>query len=196
MNGLGGAAGVLLGGIITQELSWRWVLLINLPIGIAAALVASPWSASAARIQDGASFDLAGALTVTLGLLVLVYGIVKAGVNGWGTLAALGPIIAGVALLAVFGVIEARLASAPLIPFKELTKPLRVANTVVLLFSASLFPMWFVSSLYLQEVLRLSPLTGAGLPADVADDHGVATQAGQARGRFGARPVLGGGLSC
>ncbi len=58
----------------------------------------------------------------------------------------------------MFGVIETRLASAPLIPFKELTKPLQIANNIVLLFSASLFPMWFVSSLYLQQVLGLSPL--------------------------------------
>ncbi len=89
-----------------------------------------------------------------------------------GQPAALGPILVGLALLRLFGVIETRLASEPLIPFKELTKPLRIANKIVLLFSASLFPMWFVSSLYLQQVL--GPLAAEhrpDLPADDADDH-------------------------
>ena len=124
------------------------------------------------RAAAGESFDLAGALTLTIGQMVLVYGVVEAGLAGWGSAAALGPIIGGAVLLGVFGLIETRLASAPLIPFKDLTKPLRVANNVVLLFSASLFPLWFVSSLYLQQVLGLSPLSHrADLPADDADDH-------------------------
>ncbi len=160
MNGLGGAAGMLFGGIITQELSWRWVLLINPPIGVAAAVVAYA-VVSERRRAPGRSFDLAGALTLTIGQMVLVFGVVEAGLKGWDTFAALGPIIGGLLILAVFGVIETRLASEPLIPFKELTKPLRVANNIVLLFSASLFPMWFVSSLYLQQVLGLSPCTPA-----------------------------------
>ncbi|HEX5853479.1 MAG TPA: MFS transporter, partial [Solirubrobacteraceae bacterium] len=158
MNGLGGAAGVLFGGIITEVLSWRWVLLINPPIAIATALVAYAVVSERRRVRDGVSFDLAGALTLTIGQMVLVFGVVEAGLKGWDTLAALGPIILGIVLLATFGVIESRVASAPLIPFKELTKPLRSANTIVLLFSAALFPMWFVSSLYMQQVLGLSPL--------------------------------------
>ena len=105
--------------------------------------------------------------------MVLVYGVVEAGLAGWDTAPALGPIIGGIVLLGVFGVIETRLASEPLIPFKELTKPLRVANNIVLLFSASLFPMWFVSSLYLQQVLGLSPLhTGLIFLPMTLDDHG------------------------
>ena len=195
MNGLGGAAGVLFGGIITQELTWRWVLLINPPIAIATALVAYAVVSERRRIQDGASFDLAGAVTLTIGQMVLVFGVVEAGLKGWDTLAALGPIIGGVALLAVFGVIEARLASNPLIPFKELTKPLRVANNIVLLFSASLFPMWFVSSLYLQQVLGLSPLhTGLIFLPMTLMIMAVASRAGKLVSRFGVRPVLGGGL--
>src|SRR5271170_954516 len=195
MNGLGGAAGVLFGGIITQELTWRWVLLINPPIAIATALVAYAVVSERRRIQDGSSFDLAGAVTLTIGQMVLVFGVVEAGLKGWDTLDALGPIIAGVALLAVFGVIEARLASNPLIPFKELTKPLRVANNIVLLFSASLFPMWFVSSLYLQQVLGLSPLhTGLIFLPMTLMIVLVASRAGGLVSRFGVRPVLGGGL--
>jgi EmrB/QacA subfamily drug resistance transporter len=198
MNGLGGAAGVLLGGIITQELSWRWILLINPPIAIAAALVAYA-VVSERRRGSGShpprSFDLAGALTLTIGQMVLVYGVVEAGLAGWDTLAALGPIIGGLALLAVFGVIEARLASEPLIPFKELTRPLRIANNIVLLFSASLFPMWFVSSLYLQQVLGLSPLhTGLIFLPMTLMIMLVASRTGRLVSRFGVRAVLGGGL--
>ncbi|HEX8714847.1 MAG TPA: MFS transporter, partial [Solirubrobacteraceae bacterium] len=195
MNGLGGAAGVLFGGIITEVLSWRWVLLINPPIAIAAALAAYAVVTERRRAQEGASFDLAGALTLTLGQMVLVYGVVEAGLKGWGTFAALGPIFLGVVLLGVFGVIESRLASTPLIPFKELTKPLRVANTVVLLFSAALFPMWFVSSLYMQQVLGLSPLhTGLIFLPMTLTIMLIASRAGKLVSRFGVRPVLGGGL--
>jgi EmrB/QacA subfamily drug resistance transporter len=195
MNGLGGAAGVLLGGIITEVLSWRWVLLINPPIAIAAALVAYAVVSERRGAKDGSSFDLAGALTLTIGQMVLVYGVVEAGLKGWDTFAALGPIVLGAALLGIFGVIETRVASAPLIPFKELTKPLRVVNSIVLLFSAALFPMWFVGSLYLQQVLGLSPLhTGLIFLPMTLTIMLVASRAGKLVGRFGVRPVLGGGL--
>ncbi len=196
MNGAGGAAGTLLGGIITQELSWRWVLLINPPIGIAAVLVAWAVVKDRRREREDSSFDLAGALTLTVGQMVLVYGVVQAGLRGWHALEALGPIIAGLALLVVFAVIESRVARAPLVPFKALTKPLRNANTIVLLFSAALFPMWYLSSLYLQQVLGLSPLD-AGLtflPMTLTIMF-VASQAGKLVGRFGVRSVLGGGLT-
>ncbi len=195
MNGLGGAAGVLLGGIITEVLSWRWVLLINPPIAIAAALVAYAVVAERRKGPDAPPFDLAGALTLTLGQMVLVYGVVEAGLKGWGTLAALGPIAIGAALLGVFGLIETRVASAPLIPFKELTKPLKVANNIVLLFSAALFPMWFVSSLYLQQVLGLSPLhTGLIFLPMTLTIMLIASRAGKLVSQFGVRTVLGGGL--
>jgi EmrB/QacA subfamily drug resistance transporter len=195
MNGLGGAAGVLLGGIITEVLTWRWVLLINPPIAIAAALVAYAVVSERRRAQDDASFDLAGALTLTIGQMVLVYGVVEAGLKGWDTFAALGPIALGVLLLGMFGVIETRVASAPLIPFKELTKTLRAANNIVLLFSAALFPMWFISSLYLQQVLGLSPLhTGLIFLPMTLTIMLVASRAGRLVSHFGVRPVLGSGL--
>jgi EmrB/QacA subfamily drug resistance transporter len=198
MNGLGGAAGMLFGGLITQELSWRWVLLINPPIAIAAAAAAYAVVGERRRGSGShppRSFDLAGALTLTIGQMVLVFGVVEAGLAGWDTLAALGPIVAGIALLGVFGVIEAKVASEPLIPFKELTKPLRIANNIVLLFSASLFPMWFVSSLYLQQVLGLSPLhTGLVFLPMTLMIMLVASRTGKLVSQFGVRPVLGGGL--
>ena len=195
MNGLGGAAGVLFGGIITQELTWRWVLLINPPIGIVVAALAYIVVHEHRKADDRASFDVAGALTLTVGQMILVYGVVEAGLIGWDTPRALGSMIFGLVLLIAFGVIEARIATAPLIPFKELTKPLQVANNIVLLFSASLFPMWFVSSLYLQQVLGLSPLdTGLIFLPMTLMIMLVASRTGRLVSHFGVRAVLGCGL--
>ncbi len=196
MNGAGGAAGALFGGIITQEFGWRWVLLINPPIGVAAAGVA--WAVIAeSKKKEGAarSFDLPGALTLTLGQMILVYGIVEAGTHGWGSSLFYVPLIISIVLFVLFGLIEVKWASAPLVPFKAITKPLADANTIVFIFSAALFPMWFVSSLYLQEVLGLSPLN-AGLaffPMAVVIML-TARQAGKLVGLFGLRAVLTSGL--
>jgi EmrB/QacA subfamily drug resistance transporter len=195
MNGLGGAAGVLLGGILTQELSWRWILLINPPISIATALLAYAVVVDRRRARDGASFDFAGALSLTLGQMVLVYGVVEGGLAGWGSARALVPITAGAAMLVAFIVIETRFASAPLVPFRELSKPLQMANNIVLLFSAALLPMWFISSLYIQQVLGLSPLrTGLTFLPMTLMIILVASRAGRLVSRFGVRAVLGSGL--
>jgi EmrB/QacA subfamily drug resistance transporter len=195
MNGLGGAAGTLFGGIITEAISWRWVLLINPPIGIATAIVAYTVVADRRRGHAGRSFDIPGAVTLTLGQMVLVYGVVQAGLRGWHAGLALGPILAGLALLGAFCVIETRFASDPLVPFKDLTKPLQVANAIVLLFSAALFPMWYLSSLYLQQVLGLSPLhAGLTFLPMALTIMFVARSAGRLVSRFGVRSVLGSGL--
>ncbi len=194
MNGLGGAAGVLLGGIITEALSWRWVLLINPPIGVIAAFVAAAVVADRRRAPQ-ARFDVLGALLLTLGQMILVYGVVEGGLVGWEAAKAIGPIVAGAAMLLAFGFVEARFAAAPLIPIKELTKPLKVANTIVLLFSASLFAMWFVASLYLQQVLGLSPLhTGLTFLPMTLVIMLVASRSGRLVSTYGVRPVLGTGL--
>jgi EmrB/QacA subfamily drug resistance transporter len=195
MNGLGGAAGTLFGGIITQAISWRWVLLINPPIGIATAIIAFAVVADRRRGEAGRSFDIPGAVTLTLGQMVLVYGVVEAGLRGWHAGLALGPILAGLALLGVFCVIETRFASDPLVPFKDLTKSLQVANGIVVLFSAALFPMWYLSSLYLQQVLGLSPLhAGLTFLPMALTIMFVARSAGKLVTRFGVRAVLGSGL--
>ncbi len=194
MNGLGGAAGVLFGGIITQALTWRWIFLINPPIGLATAVIAAAVVAERRRATP-ARFDLAGALTLTAGQMLLVYGVVEAGLVGWSTSTALIPLILGIVLMVVFVVIETRFATAPLIPFKDLTLPLQIANNVVLLFSAALFPMWLVSSLYLQQVLGLSPLdTGLIFLPMTLTIMICASRAGRLVAAFGVKPVLTGGL--
>ncbi|HXR29382.1 MAG TPA: MFS transporter [Solirubrobacteraceae bacterium] len=195
MNGAGGAAGTLLGGIITQELTWRWVLLINLPIGIAGALVARAVIVDRRRESGAVDFDLAGALSVTVGLLALVYGIVNAGPHGWGAPASFGPIALGLTLLGAFVLIEGR-ATAPLVPLRVFSnRLLRVSNIVVVVLSAALFPMWYFCSLYLQDVLHFGPLDAglAFLPMSLTI-MACATQASGLVARFGAGPVLASGL--
>jgi EmrB/QacA subfamily drug resistance transporter len=196
MNGAGGAAGALFGGIITQELGWRWVLLINPPIGVAAAGVAWAVIAEGKKREGGLrSFDLPGAITLTLGQMILVYGIVEAGTHGWGSPLFFVPLIIALALFALFSVIETRWATEPLIPFKAITKPLGDANTIVFVFSAALLPMWFISTLYLQEVLGLSPLNaGLAFFPMALTIMLTARQAGKLVGIFGLRAVLTSGL--
>ena len=156
--GAGGAAGVLLGGILTSGLSWRWVLFVNVPIGLAAA-AAAPRILHESRAEDGtSSFDLPGAVTVTAGLSLLVYAIVDAVNAGWGSTATLSKIAGAVVLLAAFLVIEMR-AREPLMPFSIFRlRTLRGANIVGLLVGMSLFSMFFFISLYLQNVMHYSPI--------------------------------------
>ncbi len=193
MNGLGGAVGVLLSGVITQYASWRWVLLINVPIGIVTLLVAFRFIAEH-RSPKRRSFDVPGALLLTVGQVLVAYGCVQAGIDGWGTAAAWIPIGIGAVLLALFPLAESR-TSDPLVPVKTLTPQLKLINLIVVLFSASLFPMWYMGSLYLQQVLSLQPVTTgiAFLPMALMILF-CASRAGRLVGRFGALPVLRAGL--
>ncbi len=159
MGGIGGAAGVLLGGVLTDVLSWRWILFINVPIGILAALATQRVVAEGRAADRNQSFDLAGAIAATLGLSVLVLGIVRTDVTGWGAASTLGLLAAGLVLLAVFVGIEGRFARHPLMPLRiYASRTLTSANLVVLLLGGATFGMWFFLSLYLQQVLGYSPL--------------------------------------
>jgi EmrB/QacA subfamily drug resistance transporter len=193
--GAGGAAGVLLGGILTSGLSWRWVLFVNVPIGIAAAVLA-PRMLVESRAEDGAStFDIPGALTVTAGLALLVYAVVDAVNSGWGSTTTLLRLGAAALLLIAFLVIELR-QRHPLMPFSIFRlRTLRGANIVGLLIGMSLFSMFFFISLYLQNVLHDSPIQAgiSYLPLAV----GIILSAGAASQlvtRFGFKPPLIAGL--
>jgi predicted MFS family arabinose efflux permease len=186
---------VLLGGILTSGLSWRWVLFVNVPIGIIAALLA-PRFLPESRVQDGAStFDLPGAVTVTAGLSLLVFAVVDAANAGWGSTATILRLAGAALLLTAFVVIERRQRD-PLMPFSIFRlRTLRGANIVGLLIGMSLFSMFFFISLYLQGVLHYSPIkTGISyLPLAV----GIILSAGLASQlvtRLGFKPPLIAGL--
>jgi EmrB/QacA subfamily drug resistance transporter len=156
--GSGGAAGVLLGGALTDGLGWEWVLWVNVPIGLLAAAVAPTLLAESRSTGERRHFDVAGALSVTAGLSLLVYALVDANNAGWGSARTIGLLAIAVALLATFVVVERR-ARAPLMPFGIFRlRTLTGANVVGLLVGASLFSMFFYISLYMQQVLGYSAI--------------------------------------
>jgi len=194
--GSGGAVGVLLGGILTDGLGWEWVLWVNVPVAaIAAALTPRLIPESREEGRDR-TFDVAGAVSVTAGLTVLVYALVDATDAGWGSAQTLGLIGLSILLLGAFVAIELR-SKAPLVPFAIFQKrTLTGANVVGLLVGASLFSMFFFITLYMQQVLGYSPIH-AGLsyvPLSLAI-IGSAALGGQLVTKVGFKPVLAAGLA-
>jgi EmrB/QacA subfamily drug resistance transporter len=159
MGGAGGAAGVLLGGILTQALSWRWIFFINLPIGLGAALLTQYYVAALRDRTQKRNFDLSGAVSATLGLSLLVLGIVRASTIGWGSVQTIVTLGLGIVLIGAFLAIEGRFASAPLMPLRIFaSRTLTAANLVVFTIGAASFAMWYFLTLYLQQVQGYSPL--------------------------------------
>jgi EmrB/QacA subfamily drug resistance transporter len=189
--GAGGAAGVLLGGVLTSGLSWRWVLFVNVPIGVLCAFLAPRLLQESRSEEENRSFDIPGAVTVTAGLALLVYALVDAVNVGWGSSATLLKVAGAVVLLIVFLAIERR-SRAPLMPFSIFRlRTLRGADTVALLIGMSLFSMFFFISLYMQQVLHYSALKAglSYLPLAIA----IILSAGAASvgvTRFGFKPIL------
>ena len=188
----GGAAGVLIGGILTDLLSWRWIFLINLPVGILGVIAARALLAESRAESRSRSLDVPGALTITLGLTSLVYGVVNSEVHGWTSPWTWVPLAAAGVLVASFAYIELRVARAPIAPLRIFrSRALTAANVAMFCVGGSMFAMWYFVSLYLQAVLGQSPLI-AGLcfiPAALAII--VASQvAGRLVARVGPRPLL------
>ncbi|WP_093720153.1 MFS transporter [Streptomyces sp. DI166] len=157
----GGAAGGLVGGLLVEALSWRWVLLINVPVGAVVLFGAARWLAES-RAGDGRRLDLPGAVLVTAGLATLAYGISQTEAEGWTATATLVPLAAGLAMIALFLAVEARTA-APLMPLGLLARrSVSSANVSMFLCGSAMFCMWFFMTLYAQNVLGYSPLE-AGL---------------------------------
>lgn len=155
----GGAVGVLAGGVLTSLLDWRWVLFVNVPIGIV--LLAAAWVALSRHEVRGPrkTLDLTGAVTVTAGITVLVYGIVSTDVHPWGSARTIVTLAIGLFLMALFFVNEARFAKDPLVPlsiFKR--RSLSVANGIAVTLGAGLFGSFFFLSLFLQNVDGYSAL--------------------------------------
>ncbi len=196
MGGAGGAAGVLLGGVLTELLGWRWILFINVPIGLAAALLAQRFIVADARTERRRDFDLTGALTATIGLSLLVLGIVRTDVTGWGSASTLAIIVAGAVLLVAFVAVEGRVAKAPLMPLRiYASRTLSASNVIVLLVGGATFGMWFFVSLYLQQVLGYSAIKAglAFLPMTLLIVVG-STLASRMVTRIGAKPLLVAGM--
>jgi EmrB/QacA subfamily drug resistance transporter len=193
--GSGGAAGVLLGGVLTEYLGWEWVLWVNVPIGIVAALLAPRLIAESHADVETRHFDLAGAVSVTAGLSVLVYALVEAPDAGWGSGQTIGLLAVAAGLLAAFVAIELR-SAAPLMPFSIFRlRTLTGANVVGILTGASLFSMFFFISLYMQNVLGFSAIEAGlsylPLAVTIILAAGVASQLVT---RVGFKPVLASGM--
>jgi EmrB/QacA subfamily drug resistance transporter len=193
--GSGGAVGVLLGGMLTEWAGWEWVLFVNVPVGIAAAMLA-PRLLPESRNAGHRHFDIAGAVSITAGLSLLVYALVDANDAGWGSAQTLGLGGLALALIAAFYVIE-RNSKAPLMPFPGIFRIRTITgiNVSAVLIAAALFSMFFFISLYMQQVLGYSALDAglAYLPLAV----GIIVTAGATAGlvtRFGFKPVLVSGL--
>lgn len=194
LAGAGGAIGVLMGGMLTEWAGWEWVLFVNVPIGLAAAF-AAPRFVRESRTHERTSMDVAGAVSVTAGLIVLVYALVEANDAGWGSAQTIGLLALSLALIAAFVAVELR-TKHPIMPLTIFrNRNVASADAVALLVGASLFSMFFFISLYVQQVLGYSALEAglAYLPLSVA----IITSAGaasQLTTKIGPKPVLVSGL--
>ena len=194
--GSAGAAGVLLGGILTEYLGWEWVLWVNVPVA-AIAMAFTPGLIPESRSESATRhFDAAGAVSVTAGLSLLAYALLDASSSGWGSTKIVSLLAGSVALIAIFVAIELR-SKAPLVPFRIFRlRTLTGANIVGLLLGASLFSMFYFISLYMQQVLGYSAihagLSYLPLAVTIIVAAGVG---GQLVTRFGFKPILAAGMA-
>jgi EmrB/QacA subfamily drug resistance transporter len=193
--GMGGAVGVLLGGILTDQVGWEWIFFLNVPIGVIV-ILAGQRVLMESRVEIGSrTLDILGAVLVTAGLTLLVYGLVSTDTHSWTSSLVLGSLIGSALLLAAFVAVELR-AEAPILPFSIFrNRSLTGANIVGLLLGASIFSMFFLLSLYMQQVLGYSALKAGMAYLLVASVIIVAAGASQALvTRIGVRTVLTAGM--
>ena len=192
----GGVIGVLAGGILTDVLSWNWIFLVNLPVGVLVYGLSLRLLPKQPGFAPTGHVDVAGAVTVTASLMLAVYGIINANERGWTSGATLGVLAGAAALLAVFLVVEARIAS-PLMPLGLFrNRNVSAANVLGVLMAAGMFAYFFFSALYLQLVLEYSPLEVglAYLPGTVVWGASSALLSEKLVMRFGIKPPLVTGL--
>jgi EmrB/QacA subfamily drug resistance transporter len=192
----GGTLGVLLGGVLTDALSWHWIFLVNVPIG-AAVCVLCLRLLPAGEATGGGRIDVPGAVAVTGALMVAVYAIVNGNENGWTSFETLGLLALAVALLAAFLVIESRV-SEPLVPLRLFKlRNVATANAVGVLWAAAMFAWFFLAALYLQIVLGYSPLeVGLGFaPSTIIMGAFSLGLSARLVMRYGYRPPLAVGLT-
>ncbi|MGW4293203.1 MFS transporter [Micromonospora chersina] len=191
----GGTAGVFLGGVLTEYVSWPWVFYVNIPIAVLA-LLATPALMPAGGTRRG-SLDAVGALTVTVGLGAAVYGVVRAPEVGWASGQTWLVLAGAVVALAAFVAIQAS-RREPLMRLSIFRAPnLAAANIAQLLLGAAWIPMWFFLNLYLQQVLgyRAFPSGAALLPMTILIMIGMIALAPRAIARFGPKPMVVAGLA-
>jgi EmrB/QacA subfamily drug resistance transporter len=194
-SGSGAAAGVVLGGVLTSYLSWSWIFFVNVPVGLAAIAV-TPWLLRESRAQLGhRHFDLAGASTVTAGLMLLVYALTRATTDGWGSAQTLGSLAIAAALIGTFAVIELR-SKYPLLPPRIFRlRTLAAANVTMAIVGAVAFSEFFLLTLYLQDILGYSPMrSGLAFTAFALTVVVVSNVAQLVVGRLGVRTTLTTGL--
>ena len=194
-SGSGGAAGVLLGGVLTSYLSWSWIFFINVPVG-AVVVVLTPWLLRESRALVGhRHFDFAGAASITAGLMLLVYALTHATEHGWNSSSTVGYLAGSVALVLAFIVIELR-SPAPLLPMRLFRlRSLAAANAAGLVVAAVGFSMFFLLTLYMQQVLHYSPIqTGVAFIPITLSIVVFSNVAQTLVTRFGPRRVLTAGL--
>jgi len=193
--GAGGAFGVLLGGILTQEVGWSWIFYVNVPIG-ASVILAAPFVLAPSRPEtDESGFDIPGAVAVTASLVLLVFGLVKSNSWGWASSRTIGVLVGSAVLMALFVFLETRVRT-PLVPLSIFhNRSLSVSNVVALILGASIFSMFYFLSLYMQQVLGYSALrTGIGYLSIAAAIIVAAGVAQNLVAKFGVRVVLGAGI--
>jgi EmrB/QacA subfamily drug resistance transporter len=197
MGAVGGSTGNLLGGVLTELLGWQWILFINVPVGVVGALGALRFIPESTPADIGERhYDVSGAVSVTAGLILVTYAIVRTDVNGWGSAETLLVGGAGLALLALFLWIE-RHARRPLMPLRIFaSRTLTAANLVIFMLGASAFAMWYFVSLYLQQVLGFTPIE-AGLSFVPMTGAIIvsSTIAGRLATRFGPGRILAVGMA-
>ena len=195
VSGSGGAAGVLLGGVLTSYLSWSWIFFINVPVGVLVFALAPRLVRESRADVAHRHFDLPGAASITAGLMLLVYAMTRAVQHGWGTSETIGLLAASAALIVAFVAIEAR-SSAPLLPLRMFRlRTLTGSNIGGLLMGAAVFSQFFLLTLYMQQVLHYSALqTGVAYVALTLAVIVFANVSQALALRFGVRPVLPVGL--
>src|SRR5213082_135172 len=194
-SGSGAAAGVLLGGVITSYLGWSWIFFINVPVGLAA-IALTPFLLRESRADLAhRHFDVAGATSVTAGLMLLVYALTRATTDGWSSPVTIGLLSGAAALIAAFVAIELR-SRSPLLPLRIFrSRTLSASNAAMAIVGAVAFSEFFVLTLYLQDVLHYSAVeSGAAFSAFALSVVVLSNVAQVVVGRIGVRPTLTAGL--
>ena len=190
VGGFGAAAGVLMGGILTDLLSWQWIFYVNVPVGLAA-LALAPILLTESKDAHGQSHDIPGAVLVTSGLVLLVLGVTQGQTWHWGSAKTIGVFVASGLLLAAFALWEQRQRD-PLVPFSIFRlQTLTAANVAGFIMGTALFSMFLMLTLYMQQVLGYSPLkTGIAYLAVAGTAIIWANVAAAAVNKVGVKPAL------